>query len=238
MVRRILSAGWPFVLAAAGCFPNQESTLLVPGNTFGTAPATATATKTSYAPASTEAATRVGLVGQKILAANPQLALRPSFSTIGAPQAEIFHRGASDVFITEGLVRQCTSEGQLAAVLCQELGKIVAERDALSGALGRSAAPLPPMDTTVGNDTAGSAGLGDLGRQTELAKYEKEYRRRPSGDRIPLPDPKTLAANYLTKAGYTPADLDAAVPLLRSADENVALEKQLTTSPTPRPWGP
>src|SRR5580765_5242411 len=76
-------------------------------------------------PASTEAAARVDCVGRKILASNPQLALRPMFRTIGAPQAEIFHRGTNDIFITEGLVRQCTTEGQLAAILCTELGKAV-----------------------------------------------------------------------------------------------------------------
>ena len=36
-----------------------------------------------------------------------------------APQPEIFHRGTADIDITEGLSTRYTSDGQLAAVLCQ-----------------------------------------------------------------------------------------------------------------------
>src|SRR5436853_370952 len=53
------------------------------------------------APASTEAAGRVDAIGRRILAANPQAGARPMFRTIGAPQPELFHRGTSDVYVTE-----------------------------------------------------------------------------------------------------------------------------------------
>ena len=51
-------------------------------------------------------------------------------------------RGA-DVVITEGLVRQCTSDGQLAAVLCTELGRLVSEREALAPPSVRKPERLP-----------------------------------------------------------------------------------------------
>src|SRR5438045_3984146 len=68
------------------------------------------------APAATEVAARVDAVGRCIAAANPQAGVdRRSlmFHTIGSPQVEVFHRGTSDIFVTEGLVRQCATDGQL-----------------------------------------------------------------------------------------------------------------------------
>src|SRR5262249_39695897 len=77
---------------------------------------------------------RVDAGGRQLLAANPQVGAKPLFHTIGAPQPEVFHRGTSDVWVTEGLVRQCATDGQLAALLCLELGKMVAEREAAAPA--------------------------------------------------------------------------------------------------------
>ena len=84
-------------------------------------------------PASTDTAARVDTMGRRILAANPGIGGKPMFTTIGAPQSEVFHRGMTDVFVTEGLVRECTDE-QLAAVLCLELAKMVREREAATPA--------------------------------------------------------------------------------------------------------
>ncbi len=62
-------------------------------------------------------------VGSQILTSNPTLGVRPVFTTIGALSEEIFHQDDKAVFITEGLVRECRTDGQLAAVLCHELGR-------------------------------------------------------------------------------------------------------------------
>src|SRR5262245_26600377 len=98
----------------------------------------------SVAPASTDAAARVDTMGRRILAANPAIGAKPLFTTIGAPQSEVFHRGMSDIVVTEGLVRQCNDD-QLAAVLSLELAKMVREREAAAPAQVRTRDPLPPI---------------------------------------------------------------------------------------------
>jgi hypothetical protein len=232
MVRRALPV---CVLMAAGCFPGEPTTQLVPANPFNNAPVIQPTRQVSHSPASEETAKRVGLVGQKVLQANLELGVRPLFRTIGAPQAEVFHIGATQVCITEGLVKQCATEGQLAAVLCAELGKMVAEREALAGPQTRAPDRPPPISMPVGNDSGGSGGAPDLTRRAELGKYEQE-RRRPGGDAA-LPDPRALARTCLLKAGYHAADLDAVAPLLQASSANSQLEKQLLAPPTPpRPW--
>jgi hypothetical protein len=232
MVRRALPV---CVLLAAGCVPNESTTQLVPANPFHSGPVLQPPRQVSYSPAAEETARRVGLIGQKLLAANPQLGVRPLFRTIGSPEPALFHVGTTQVCITEGLVKQCTTEGQLAAVLCAELGKMVAEREALAGPQARSPERQPPIDLRIGNDSGGSYGAPDLTHLAELGKYEQE-RGRP---RTPaaLPAPQALARTYLMKAGYHAADLDVIAPLLQAASVNTQLERQLTAPPAPpRPW--
>src|SRR5262245_25790007 len=124
-------------LATTSCLPREPNTTLVPANPFGTTPAASTelksvqhvTTRGPVPPASIQAAARVDTLGRSILAANPQLGIQPLFRTIGAPQPEIFHHGTFEIDITEGLVNQCTTDAQLAAVLASELGKLVSERE-------------------------------------------------------------------------------------------------------------
>src|SRR5437879_3739195 len=115
-------------LAAAGCFSFDE-----PRQDAFFRHAEPMTTLPTLSPASTEAASRVDKIGRGILAANPQIGAKPLFRTIGAPRPEVFHRGTDDVYVTEGLVRLCETDGQLAAVLCAELAKMVAEREAEIG---------------------------------------------------------------------------------------------------------
>jgi len=174
----------------------------------------------------------VDAVGRQVLTANPQLGMRPLFRTIGAPQAEVFHRGTTEIDVTEGLVKQCGTDGQLAAVLCTELGKMVAEREALAGARARTPEREPPMDVRIGNDYAGPAGSPDQTHLAELGKYDRE-RRRAVAPPPPPPDPQSLANTYLTKAGFPATDLDAVAPLLKLAAEHSTFEKQMTNAPPP-----
>src|SRR5262249_60580267 len=111
-------------------------------------------------PAAEEAATRVGVIGQKLITANERLGVRPLFRTVGSPTPEVFHRGTSEILITEGLVKQCTSDAQLAAVLSQELGKMVSEREAGAGALARNPDRGPPPHMAIGNDVGAGRPAG------------------------------------------------------------------------------
>jgi hypothetical protein len=244
MVHRVLPFGLTVLLAAAGCTglemelhktgsefvgPNP-TTKLVTDNPFANPTPAAKPTRVALSPASKETATRVGEVGQKLLAANPNLGLRPAFVTIGGPQPEIFHVQTDGIYVTEALVKQCATEGQLAAALSHELGKMVAERQALTGP--NAPEYQPPMDVRVGSDSGGTYGAADLTHLAELGKYEKERRRPPA---LP-PDPQALARTYLVKAGYAVNELDTVAPLLHAAAANNSFEKQLAAPPTERPW--
>ena len=136
------------------------------------------------------------------------------FTTIGAPQAEVFHRGSTDIFITEGLVRQCRTDGQLAAVLCLELGKLVSDREAMTPAAVRQPERMLPIDTGLNHDN-GYGVAADQTRLRELADYDRDRRLREQA--VTPPDPATLARLYLVRAGYHDADLQAAGPLLQQA---------------------
>lgn len=218
-----------FLFAMVGCLPRETNTGLVPSNPFGSSPPPQL-THASTSPASVQAAARVDGLGRKLLTANPQIGFQPLFLTIGAPQPEVFHVGISQVVITEGLVNQCPSDAQLAAVLAVELGKMVSEKEFLAGPQARAPEPEPPMDVRVGSDNAGSFGPSDQLHRAELAKFDKERRRRAAGATTAL-DPQVLARGYLLKAGYTSADLDGAAPLLHSAADNNSFAKQLLSPP-------
>ncbi len=151
-------------------------------------------------------ATRVEEVGRKLVLANPQMAMRPVFAVPGNPKPEISHQGEARLIISEGLVAQCKTEPELAALLSLELAKMVAEREGRRLALSDRE---PPPDLEPGNDRSE---LDDF-RKAELAKLGYDRRRPSSGTSVP--DPILLARQFLKKAGYPEAALEEAAPLLR-----------------------
>jgi hypothetical protein len=225
-------------LVVAGCLPihavldpdAETPSTLVPTSPFGNPPAPPqTAVKAAFAPASRDLALRVDRVGKDVLAANPQIGLRPLFATIGAPKEEVFHQGTGTIWVTEGLVKLCQGDGQLAALLCVELGKMVSEREALASPQMRNPEHRPPMDMPIGN--AGQFSAPDLTRMAELAPYDRERQR--AAKRLPPPDPNVLARGYLEKAGFAKTELEAVAPLLGAAERNCALEKQINGAAVP-----
>jgi hypothetical protein len=210
-------------LAVAGCthFDDASRGYIPPRPDMPTPPP-------AVAPASTEVAARVDAVGRRILAANPINGLDTRtvrFVTVGAPQAEVFHRGTADIFITEGLVKQCTTDGQLAAILSLELGKLVSDREAVTPSAIRQPERTPPIDTGLNRDI-GWGVAPDQTRLRELADFDRN--RKAQQQPAPPPDPAGLARLYLVRAGYHDTDLQAAGPLLQQAQGNAGLEKQLT----------
>lgn len=179
-------------------------------------------------PAPTETASRVYAVGQDILAKNPHLSLRPLFTAIGTSEETVFHSGFSVVYISEGLVRKCKTDAELAGILCIELGKMVSEREVQITAENRDdeRGPLmaPRMPDVVGGNLA-----ADMTQQAELAQYQKERPKKRPGNPVPPPDPHELAVNFYTKAGYSAEELSRVEPLLRTADRNPKFEKQLNS---------
>jgi hypothetical protein len=222
---RGLMVGAVLALAAGGCLPSDQDSLLVPSNQFDDGVKAVRTSPTiqvvSHAPATEEVAQRVLRVAAEVSAANPQLTLQPKYTTIGAPTEELFHKGDGVVFVTEGLVRKCKTDAQLAAVLCHELGVMAAERAATVNWAVRRPDRGPPTDVPVGNDAGGAFGPADGVHAMELAKYETSRRAAMP----PAPDAEGLARGYFEKYGGKPADWDAVAPLLKAADEHMTLEK-------------
>ncbi|MCI0642508.1 MAG: hypothetical protein L0Y72_13265 [Gemmataceae bacterium] len=210
----------------SGCLPlfdESAPTKLVGGNPFEAHSTAASApNKGKFAPAAQEIALRVDAVGRKVLAANPQIGMRPLFATIGSPQAEIFHMDTRLVYVTEGLVKKCKTEGELGALLSLELAKMVADREARSP-LAQDQERLTPIHMAAGNAARGMP--GDQTALVELAKYEKANPKKDHA--APRPDPHRLARGYLEKSGFTAADLEAVAPLLHAAEQNNSLERTL-----------
>src|SRR5262245_32477987 len=236
MTARVRPVWMASVLAVAGCVGDGEKLPCVTPSPFSPPPPAKLA-RVSHAPGSQEEAMRVSLVGQKLLLANKETGLRPVFHTIGVPNAEIFHKGTGELFITEGLTKQCKTEPQLAAVLAFEMGRMVSERELLAGPGTRRPERLPPQEIRVGTDAGGTFGPADATRLAELSKFEKMGGRPNALVAPPPPDANVLARAYLARAGYGEKELDTVEPILKAARANVALEKQLTGS-TPVPVRP
>ncbi|MFO0964754.1 MAG: hypothetical protein U0793_04080 [Gemmataceae bacterium] len=223
------------LVGLGGCL-GEEQTLLVGGNPFNQPAQLAPVTRSSYAPAGKEVALKVDQAGQKIAINNPQLGFHPVFATIGSPRLEIFHAEAAIpnekdsklappapvVYITEGLVKRCANDLELSAVLSYELGRIVAERDAkVSPAVRNPERPLP-IRVPVGDSGRGGP---DLTAVAEIGKFEKQHPK--SVKTITPPDPAKIAAKLLERAGLPPATLETVDALLKEADSNAALERQI-----------
>lgn len=226
MPRRLL----PLLLLSAGCVPGGRLPL-VSSTTLQVEGPAPVERYVSKAPATEETAKRVIAVGQKVISANLNSGLRPLFITVGSKDPEIFHRGGKtdglQVIVSEGLVQGCTSDDQLAAVLCMELGKVAATRGDLPGVPGKDERPFP--GETIGAEVGGAFGSSDGTRMMELAKQEKE---RQAGRRAPPASPEKLARGFLVKAGYPGEALDQVETLLRMADRHDKIEKAMLAAPT------
>ena len=177
-------------------------------------------------PAATETASRVYTIGQEILAKNPQLPVRPLFTTIGSKEETVFHSGNAQVYISEGLVRKLKTDGELSAVLCLELGKMISEREGQLSKQDHREADRPLLPPRM-PDVAGSSMGADMTQQAEMARFQQQNPRRNTGVMPPPPNPEFLAKGYLTRAGYNADELTRVQSLLRNAEMNPTFEKQL-----------
>jgi hypothetical protein len=244
MLRTLSALLLAMAALAGGCVPSDllqpdaptSGAAMVQNSPFAT-PTSVTARPnlgTKPAPAAAEVGIVVDRIGRQILVANPAVAVKPVFLTIGAQQPEIFHQDTSVIYITEGLVRLCKTEGQLAAVLSVELGRMASERESIAHPDNRYGERRPPIAVTMGN--AGQfSGLEQL-QQVEVANLDLDRPR--SNKRFVPPDPNVLARGYLKAAGLDEQELDAAAPILAQADKNYIIEKQFKGPSDTPTWTP
>jgi len=185
--------------------------------------------------ANVAACTWTDSVGRRILAANPELPMQIAFRAAGYPQPEIFHQGTTSIVVTQPLVDMCKSDAELAAVLCVELGRMVAEREALAPLEARKSVPKPPIDGVSIRTTSGVANPDEL-QLRELAQYEASQRRQSAPGR--LPDPMDLARRFLRRTGYSDDDIERVKPILRAAAAGGDLERQMSSTTKTTPFSP
>jgi hypothetical protein len=226
------------LLTLAGCLPNRDEPLqTVKLGESVRPPSGYKDPRPPLSPATEAEAKRVVGVGEKVLQSNRLIGLHPQILPVGVPAVEVFHKGTEVLYITEGMSRKCTTEGQLAAVLAFEMGRMVAEREALAAPEARRPERLPPPDSHVGTDSGGPFGSPDGTHLAELAKFEKEHPRRPAAPPR-IPDAMALAKHYLETAGYSAKELDDVAPLLKEARRQDGFERQLVGNQFDRPWTP
>ena len=183
-------------------------------------------------PAQLAVAERVEQLGQKIIAQNTFTGIDPLFMAMGVKESVLFHNGTEQLFISQGLVEKCRSDAELAAVLCSELGRMVAEKRTAK-AVGRDVDPI--ADAGYGGGPLFPGGTAyDAGQQANLAFHEKKL---PRGVTRPDPaDAASTARELLSGAGYNPSELDRVEPLLKQSDRGELLRKQMAGSAPLPEW--
>jgi hypothetical protein len=178
-------------------------------------------------------AERVETLGRRIVAQNAFTGIEPLFTTVGVPESVLFHKGAEELVVSEGLVKQCKSEAELAAVLCSELGQMVVEKRAARRA-GVDRDTIPDAALPGGTSPAGGV-ADDPGRAAELAYRERREAKAPAL-RIDAGEAAKHARDLLKGAGFKPEELDRVEPLLRQSERGAALRKQMSGSAAPPRW--
>ncbi len=176
-------------------------------------------------PASIQTAERVETLGRRVVGQNPFTGLDPLFHTVGLKEAVLFHRGTDELFISQGLVEKCKTEPELAAVLCAELGKMIAEK--------RRAAAVGKDRDTIAEVALPEASGFDASKATKLAHAGTQPGQRFTADET---NPDLLARNLLSGAGYEAADLEKVQHLLRQSDRGDAIRKQMAGSAAAPKW--
>jgi hypothetical protein len=156
---------------------------------------------------------RVDELGQNILTLNTFPGINPLFHTVGVKELVLFHRGTGELFISEGLVEKCKTDEELAAVLCHEMGRMKAEKQAA---------------LRVGLDRVGIREVGSTDNPAKpLASADPA---------IEVGDPDGLARQLMTGAGFDPTTLERVAPLVRDASKNFALRTQMAGSAPAPQW--
>lgn len=231
MKARIALTTIGLMLAAAGCLSDNKKLATVSANSFAKPGRVQAASFKQAPPATQEISLRVVRVGKQITTANPRINQKVEFLTLGVPHEEIFHQTQKDVsaiYITEGLVKQCKTDGELAAVLSQEIGKLVTEQMVQARPIRPSLPASLVLNPPIGNDMAGTFGAADGSNQLIATHFEKEWRQSRQSLPAPPPPPETLARNYLSSAGFDPKNLDTVKSLLRKADKQSSVEMSMT----------
>ena len=179
--------------------------------------------------ASVQLAERVENLGRRIIAQNTFTGLDPLFMTINPSETVLFHRGTEQLWISEKLVKMCHSDAELAALLCAELGRMMAEKR-LAQRVGRDKESIPDVASATGS-------AAEVLQTGTIAS--RELPTGPAGGDVgrgQSTDPSTLARDLLRGVGYDPAELDKVAPLLKLSEGGETIRKQIVGSGPVPTW--
>ena len=179
-------------------------------------------------PAPQEICVRVDQIGQLLLTQNPFLGVSPTFGVVGGSEKAIFHPDRHGILITEGLVNDCKSDDELAAVLAVELAELTAEHK--NGKRAIVLQPLPPLPG-AGSQTAGGTDASQL--MTEA--LVRDHAAKNGGAAKPEV-PQQLAAEILQNAGIESEHLDAARKRLAQIKRSIPLVDQMRPKAQAPSW--
>ena len=173
----------------------------------------------------------VETIGRKIIAQNTFTGIEPLFHTIGVHEPVLFHEGPERLMVSEGLVKQCRTDGEIAGGALLRTGED-GGREKVRPARRRGTRLVP------GNRRADGFRPGRAARRmtppaprSELSLRSNDQTSRSRTPTTPLCRP----ADLLRGAGFDPADLDRVAPLLKQSDRGLVIKKQLSGSaPAPR----
>lgn len=167
-------------------------------------------------------AQRVQELGQRILEQNTFTGLTPLFHHVNIQELLIFHRGSDELFISDGLIRRCNTEEELAAVLCRELGQMLAEkRMAKSLNYNTSSVPETAAPPPLGEGIIAASSPDLAGNAHENASSQC--------------DPIELAQELLKGAGFDPQALNKISELTRELNKHPLLIARQISAPAQNP---
>ncbi len=174
---------------------------------------------------SPQLAERVEVVGWKIIEQNTFTGLDPSnmrFMTLGVKENVLFHRGTEELIISEGLIEKCKNDSELAAVLCAEMGKMVAEKRAAKSVQGKE---KPVADDTFGAGSLSGSNPYDAGKLASRAFHDRDQARDAVAKAAA--DANAVARDLLKGSGFSPAEMDRVEPLLKPTERGEKIRKQM-----------
>lgn len=178
---------------------------------------------------------RVDQVGRTILRTNLFIGIEPSFHTIGHKDPLLFHRDENGLFISDTLVNRCQTDGELAAVLCTELGKMVAEKRNVQ----RMGLPEPPLNVPISNSMeAGGIPADQIFVAEAALREQKSKKDRTPASRNLTTDPKKIARELLKTAGYDESEMKSVEANLRHMTQDSGVQQQLGGAGAPPRWSP
>lgn len=162
---------------------------------------------------------RVQATASRLYQANPWLAAKPRWYVAEGEGPGITSQNDQTVIINANLVR-AANDGQLAAVMCMQLGDMMAmqQQRTQSAARQRRETSAPPdyyQQRDGMSSTQAALELGEVASYRDDPRDPRRHERAGQATPPPAYDSPTCARQALVTAGYSEQELQSAMPLIQ-----------------------